>query len=378
MWSGSAASWVNLNPPGAFTSFAYGAAGGQQVGGAAFTTTGRAGMWQGTAVSYVDLQPPGTSGSAAFGTDGTHQVGWVNVTGLERASLWSGTAASWVNLEPAGASGSHAYAVKGNYQVGRTIVSGRWQASLWSGTAASWVNLNPSAATISSAYALTETRQVGFAQIDGYNHASIWTGTPASWVDLHAFLPAEFSDSYAHGVYHQGTQTFVAGYGRNSARSTNEALLWIYSQPAVSGQVVFGDYFGPPIATALIEYKDLSFNVVHSENASLDPDGFFTVPTPAAAGSYYVSVKVGSWLRRTVGPIDTSSSVQGVALHLINGDVDEDNEVSVGDYSLLSWAFNSVPSDGNWNPSADLNGDLSVDIGDYAILSANYGEVGDG
>lgn len=140
---------------------------------------------------------------------------------------------------------------------------------------------------------------------------------------------------------------------------------------------MFGEYSGAPIANVQIDYKDLSYSVVHSVSASLDRNGFFTVPTPPTAGHYYVSVKTGSWLRRTVGPVDTSGSVQGVILGLINGDIDDDNEVSVGDYSLLSSAFNSIPGDNNWNQRADLNGDLSVDIGDYAILSGNYGVTGD-
>ena len=35
------------------------------------------------------------------------------------------------------------------------------------------------------------------------------------------------------------------------------------------------------------------------------------------------------------------------------------------------------PGDINWDPYADLNGDDEVSIGDYAILSANYGLSGD-
>jgi hypothetical protein len=66
-----------------------------------------------------------------------------------------------------------------------------------------------------------------------------------------------------------------------------------------------------------------------------------------------------------------------VSLSLFNGDVNDDNEVDIGDYSLLSIAFGSVPGDPNWNAEADLNGDDEVDIGDFAILSNNFGMVGD-
>lgn len=65
------------------------------------------------------------------------------------------------------------------------------------------------------------------------------------------------------------------------------------------------------------------------------------------------------------------------SLTLVNGDVDGDNEVSIGDYAILSFAFGTSPGDPNWVESADLTDDESVDIGDFAVLSANFGMVGE-
>jgi hypothetical protein len=73
----------------------------------------------------------------------------------------------------------------------------------------------------------------------------------------------------------------------------------------------------------------------------------------------------------------STGNVSGVNLSLPNGDIDDDNEISIGDYAQLSAAFESWPGDGNWNDQADLNGDGSIDIGDYAILSAHFGSSGD-
>ena len=64
-------------------------------------------------------------------------------------------------------------------------------------------------------------------------------------------------------------------------------------------------------------------------------------------------------------------------LSLLNGDCDGDNEVGIGDYAMVSAAYNSTPVDPNWNELADLNDDGSVDIADYAVSSANYGQHGD-
>ena len=70
------------------------------------------------------------------------------------------------------------------------------------------------------------------------------------------------------------------------------------------------------------------------------------------------------------------------------GDCDGDNEVSVGDFAIISGAFGSsydsttftaFPGPGGqpWDFNADINIDDAVDIGDYAIMSGNFGLAGD-
>ncbi len=78
----------------------------------------RASLWSGTAASWVDLNPAGSAMAEAYGVTGPNQVGWALVGGVGRASLWSGTAASWVDLHPAGMEFSQLYAAFGPYQVG--------------------------------------------------------------------------------------------------------------------------------------------------------------------------------------------------------------------------------------------------------------------
>jgi hypothetical protein len=73
--------------------------GGQQVGFVAQAGgINRASLWSGTAASRVDLTPAAASSSLASGVWGSQQVGWANIGGTERASLWDGSAASWVDL----------------------------------------------------------------------------------------------------------------------------------------------------------------------------------------------------------------------------------------------------------------------------------------
>jgi hypothetical protein len=112
LWTGSAASWVNLNPAGATASEAVGvaadAAGGMQVGWAFFDDgTGMdtgfvyASLWTGSAASWVNLSdflPAGLEGAQATGiwTDGntTRISGWAAnmlAGGRQEALLWTRT-----------------------------------------------------------------------------------------------------------------------------------------------------------------------------------------------------------------------------------------------------------------------------------------------
>lgn len=103
----------------------------------------------------------------------------------------------------------------------------------------------------------------------------------------------------------------------------------------------------------------------------------FALSPSIAPGIYDVAAKGSHWLRQTLGSVVVGANgATGLAFALINGDIDDDNEVSIGDYSLLSTAFGSDPSDPSWNAMADLNGDDAVDIGDFAILSTNFGLIG--
>lgn len=94
-------------------------------------------------------------------------------------------------------------------------------------------------------------------------------------------------------------------------------------------------------------------------------------------GTFDLAIKGAHWLRSVGSVTITEAGGNGGAFSLVNGDVDDDNEITIGDYALLSSAFGSTPGDGHWNPDADLDGDDEVTIGDYAQLSANFGASGD-
>jgi len=119
-----------------------GVQGGQQVGVAKINDLNRASLWSGTAASWVDLTPTGSNWSIAYGVDGGQQVGYVNFGGgNDRAGLWSGTADSWVDLHsflPPGFENSEAHAIwhdsTATYVVGLArFTSGEERAIMWVG-----------------------------------------------------------------------------------------------------------------------------------------------------------------------------------------------------------------------------------------------------
>ena len=54
------------------------------------------------------------------------------------------------------------------------------------------------------------------------------------------------------------------------------------------------------------------------------------------------------------------------------GDANGDNACDVLDLDLLIQAFDTVPTDPNWNPFCDWNTDASVDVLDLDILIQNF------
>jgi hypothetical protein len=101
-----------------------------------------ASLWTGTAVSWVDLNPslPTINHAVAHGIAPGQVVGWVVYEGAayEHASTWAGSASSWQDIHPNAATRSSLYATTGEFQTGAAEIGGARHASVWAGTAASW------------------------------------------------------------------------------------------------------------------------------------------------------------------------------------------------------------------------------------------------
>jgi hypothetical protein len=223
LWSGTAATWVDLSPAGALSSHGWGIGDGQQVGYVEFPAFAHAALWSGTAASYVDLNPPGIYSSEAFAASGGQQVGRVD----NSAALWTGTASSCISLQPGFGDGSIAYGVRNGCQVGVVFAAGRQHASLWRGSPASWVNLDPIGSVSESvAEGVWGEQQVGYVYRSPRLRATLWSGTADTMLDLHALLESQYISSDARAIYVEGDRTFIVGTAYNNSANNDWAILW--------------------------------------------------------------------------------------------------------------------------------------------------------
>jgi len=86
------------------------------------------------------------------------------------------------------------------------------------------------------------------------------------------------------------------------------------------------------------------------------------------------------WLRAlapnvAVAPAGVGSA--SVMLRVINGDADNDNEVTLLDFGLLVQAFGTVRGDSGWSQKVDFDGDEEITLFDFGILVRNFGLVGE-
>jgi hypothetical protein len=263
LWLGTAASRIDLNPAQWDQSAAAGVAGGQQVGSAtrSVVCTSKKGqcpngrkteihpfLWSGSAASAVDLTPLGLGFGAgrALGTDGVQQVGFgqqvlgVNAFSGPYAVVWSGTAESAVNLNPPDSGSSQANAVSGGQQVGYGYFPHR--AMLWMGSADTAVELQPDGYAASEANATNGIQQAGSGFVGdaftsmGHSHALVWTGSAAGAVDLNQFLPPGYTDAAATGIDAAGNVVGWASRGPSSDPANVHAVMW---RPVEAG-AVFG------------------------------------------------------------------------------------------------------------------------------------------
>ncbi len=129
---------------------------------------------------------------------------------------------------------------------------------------------------------------------------------------------------------------------------------------------------------AVVEIRNPgTLDIVRTTSAWVRPDGSYQFQTKLQ-GTYDIAFKGVSWLRKVVPNVTLSHSAPTtVDASLPNGDVDNDNQVTIFDYIEISDAFDATTADLNYNEAADLDRDEVITIFDYIILSSNFDLLGD-
>ena len=157
------------------------------------------------------------------------------------------------------------------------------------------------------------------------------------------------------------------------------------SNSTLKGQVNFtgrgdapNDRWIEPFDVMLFEPGNLS-NVLWTGIATTNNTGVFTIDNIPSNTTYDIGIKNWTCLSELV----TNVTVIEGAGALVDfgttreGDVNNNDYIDIDDYIYTVEAFDSTPSDGNWNELCDFNRNNWVDLDDYILLIAFYDEVGD-
>ena len=93
-------------------------------------------------------------------------------------------------------------------------------------------------------------------------------------------------------------------------------------------------------------------------------------------GEYDMWVKGAHTLAARQGVILIPGQNIVSSLTLLEGDADNDNVVTLVDFSILAAAYDTCQTDQNYDERTDFNEDGCINSEDLALLSANFGQSG--
>ncbi len=150
----------------------------------------------------------------------------------------------------------------------------------------------------------------------------------------------------------------------------------------INPQNFVGPTFTSPVTLTARRPSD---NSLIGTGSSALVNNFAEISVNALPQPIDVVIEVPKYLRARIEDVPFEWNEYFVQATLFGGDVDEDNEITIFDYIILSEYFDRDSSQAGWNtvgangfaPSdADLDGDGAVTIFDYLLISENFGLTG--
>jgi len=189
-----------------------------------------------------------------------------------------------------------------------------------------------------------------------------------------------------------GAHTFAATFPAEALYTTSTLNgNWTVLSPSFNGRVNFLNWTGSESGRPLtITIRNAANTVVQGPTVvNTTASGNWTLATSLGAGTYKVSVKGVTWLRKQNPSValNTTTGTALIVMDLINGDAVNDNVIDLSDYTVVAVAFNALldtdpvtpgnQSSPNWNVSGDLDGNGVVDLTDYTIVATGFNLIGD-
>lgn len=94
-------------------------------------------------------------------------------------------------------------------------------------------------------------------------------------------------------------------------------------------------------------------------------------------GTYEVAVKVSNYLQRVTTVTIVAGANSATVAELRAGDANNDNFVTLQDFSILAGTFNLQEGAGGYDARADFNGDGFVTLVDFSLLASNFNTQGE-
>lgn len=149
------------------------------------------------------------------------------------------------------------------------------------------------------------------------------------------------------------------------------------SNNVVSGNVKLSEISGSvPFSSMSWEIRDLRGQTVDQGGVSVASSGNFNFYTGRYGPFFTVWLKCPGGLGKSTFGVNFLTSAV-VNITLVNGDIDNDNEIGSGDLSILMAYYGTQMGGPNFRAEADLNKDGQVGQADLTIISRNFGMSGD-
>lgn len=131
---------------------------------------------------------------------------------------------------------------------------------------------------------------------------------------------------------------------------------------------------GRPVTSGSLALQVTVNAVMTSYTPNASSGQFFVNGLPTGSATLWLKHAGSLAVVRTVTLNGGNNSVDFGTLSM--GDVNNDNRVSLPDFSLLAASFNRAIGQAGYDTRADLNGDSTVTLQDFSLLAGNFNQIG--